>query len=146
MVVNKPKYIGDVTGLQFRVEALLLLLVLVGLRTMPCQRLRLRIKFQMLEFAPAQFDVEGAPLRVEFDEQGIQRFIDRPPQPRNVQCFERIGLGLHGYQIIGKAPVLHAVVKVDVTGVETLAQLSVYPEFIAVATQSDGLAMRVKAQ
>ena len=49
-------------------------------------------------------------------------------------------------QLIGKAPVLHAVVKIDVANVEAFAQLPVYPEFVALALQAGCIAILVEVQ
>ena len=101
---------------------------------MPCQRLFDWIKLQVLELAAAQLRIERPPLLIQFDKQGIKRLVSRLTQPRDIQFLEGFGLVLHGYQVIGKTPVLHTVVEVNVTRVEALAQLPVNPKLVPLST------------
>lgn len=109
--IDKPEYVGNVARLELAVEPLLQLLVLVCLGPLPRQRLFYRVKLQVLELATAQFRIECPPLSIEFDKQGIKRLVNRLTQPRDVQRLEGFGLGLQGYQVIGKTPMLHTVVR-----------------------------------
>lgn len=99
-LINKSKDVGNVSGLQLGIEALLKLLVLVGLGAVPDERFLVSIKIQMFELFRTQLLIERAPLRVEFNEEGIQCFVNRLAQSWNVERLERFGLVLHGHQVI----------------------------------------------
>ena len=140
------EYVGNVARMELAVEPLLQLLVLVCLGPVPRQRLFDWVKLQVLELAAAQFRIECPPLSIEFDKQGIKRLVNRLTQPRDVQRLEGFGLGLQGYQVIGKTPVLHTVVKINVPRIKAFAQLPIDPKLVPVATQAHWLAILVKAQ
>ncbi len=97
------------------------LFVLIGFGAVPGQGFLDRIEVQVFEFSQAQLPVEGAPLRIEFDEQGVKSGIDRLAKPRDIQSLESVLLLVQGNQLISKAAVLHAVVNVNVADLDAFA-------------------------
>src|SRR3954466_1942222 len=73
--------------------------------------------------------------------QGIERRVEGLAQPGNVEVPEGLGRSVQRDQLITEAAMLEAVVQVEFAGGETLAELSVNPEFIAVSPQAGRVAV-----
>ena len=71
--------------------------------------------------------------------QGIKRRVEGLAQPGNVELPEGLGRSVQRDQLIAEAAMLEAVVQVEFAGGETLAELSIDPEFIAVPRRPVGL-------
>src|SRR6185295_3676239 len=75
--------------------------------------------------------------------QGIERRVEGLAQPGDVKFPEGLGRSVQRDQLITEAAMLEAVVQVEFAGGETLAELSIDPEFIAVPPQAGRVAVSI---
>src|SRR4051812_11894408 len=78
---------------------------------------------------------------MQFGAQGIERRVEGLAQPGNVEFPEGLGRPVQRDQFITEAAMLEAVVQVEFAGGETLAELPIDPEFIAVPPQAGRVAV-----
>jgi len=98
------------------------------------------------QLALLQLAVEGQPLSAQLGRERIELGIEWLPQERDVDLRQHGGLLIQRNQLVGKMPVLQAVVEVEFTRLEALPDLAVQPELVAVGMQARRLAIGIEGQ
>ncbi len=115
LAVDEAEHVGHVAERQLLVERLLARLLVLALGLAPCQLLRVLVVFQVRQLALLQLAVEGQPLSAQLGRERIELGIEWLPQERDVDLRQHGGLLIQRNQLVGKMPVLQAVVEVEFT-------------------------------
>lgn len=90
----------------------------------------------MRKFTLPELPVKRYPLPVQFTGQLIQLPSDGLAQKRDVNLRQNVSFFLNGNQLNGEMPMLQAVINIQLTGLQSLPDLPVQPEFIAAGMES----------
>ena len=86
----------------------------------------------MCQLALFQLTVECPPLLVQLGGQGIKLCFNRLAQEWDVHLCQLLSVLFHRHQLIGEMPMLQTVIEIKLARLETLCDLVVQPELVAV--------------
>jgi len=136
-LVDEAEDIDDGLGRQVIVEAVLAPVRLFGLGPAPSEAFALRVEVDMREPPVAEILVEALPLSVQRGAELVDSGPGRVGHPRDREGLQDCGRFLGRHEFVTEAAVTQTVVDRKFACRQTLGELPVDPELVAVAAQTD---------